>query len=170
MQGASGSGKTTLARELAHVLDVPYLELDSIYHQERWTPLDVDVFRERVASFVQQPRWVSDGNYRAVRHLLWSRADAIVFLDLPRRQVFTRVLRRTIRRGIGRKELWNGNRESLRHLFSLNPERNVVLWSWKTHAAYRDVVPDEARSQAPGAAVTVLRSSPEVASFLQQFH
>jgi len=168
VQGASGSGKTTFARELARILDAPYLELDSLYHQEDWTALDADEFRERVDGFAQQPRWVSDGNYRAVRDLLWRRADVILFIDLPRRQVIVRLLRRTIRRGFAGEELWNGNRESLRHLFSLNPERNVVLWSWKTHARYHESVPNEARTQAPHAHVLVLRSSTAVSSYLER--
>jgi len=168
VQGASGSGKSTFARELARILDVPYLELDSLYHQERWTALDLDTFRSRVSAFAHQSRWVSDGNYSSVRDLLWSRADVILFIDLPRRQTIARLLRRTIRRGLTGEKLWNGNRESLRHLLSLDPEVNVVLWSWKTHGRYHESVPNDARAQAPGADVTILRNSREVASYLQR--
>ena len=38
--GTSGAGKTTLARRLAGSLDVPHLELDAIYHQAGWEPLE----------------------------------------------------------------------------------------------------------------------------------
>jgi adenylate kinase family enzyme len=169
VQGASGSGKSTFARELARILDVPYLELDSIYHQENWSALDVDTFRELVDVFSQQSHWVSDGNYSSVRDFLWPRADTILFLDLPRRHVITRLLRRTIRRGVTHEELWNGNRESLRNLVSWDPERNVVLWSWRTHGRYRESVPNEARLRASHAEVTMLRSSAAVASYLQRF-
>ncbi len=165
VQGASGSGKTTLAKALARSLGVPYLELDAIYHREEWTPLDVGTFRDQVLTFAAQSRWVSDGNYRAVRDLLWGRADLIVIIDLPRRQVIARLLRRTIRRGLWREELWNGNRESLRNLISRNPERNVVLWSWNTHPRYREIVPNEARAEASHAEVKVLRGTREVEAF-----
>ncbi|HUY42889.1 MAG TPA: (d)CMP kinase [Acidimicrobiales bacterium] len=165
VQGASGSGKSTLASALARALNVPYLELDSLYHLPGWTALDEDTFRDKVARFVSDPRWVSDGNYRVVRDLLWSRADLIVFIDLPRRQVIARLLRRTIRRALRREELWNGNRESLRNLISRDPERNIVLWSWNTHARYREIVPDEARAGAPHAQVRVLRSAKAVDAF-----
>jgi adenylate kinase family enzyme len=167
VQGASGSGKSTFARELARILDVPYLELDSLYHQKNWSALDVDTFRGLVDVFSQQSRWVSDGNYSSVRDFLWSRADTILFIDLPRRRVIARLLRRTIRRGVTHEELWNGNRESLRHLFSLDPELNVVLWSWRTHGRYRESVPNEARTRAPHAEVVILRSSAAVDSYLQ---
>jgi adenylate kinase family enzyme len=169
VQGASGSGKSTLARALARSLGVPYLELDSLYHLENWTALDVDTFRDKVSTFAAQPRWISDGNYRAVRDLLWDRADMILFIDLPRRQVIARLLRRTIRRGFWREELWNGNRESLRNLISRDPERNIVLWSWNTHARYHEIVPDEARAAAPHADVKVLQGAKEVDGFRRCF-
>ena len=42
----------------------------------------------------------------------------------------SRVVRRTLRRGLLRTELWHGNREDLRNLLDRDPEQNVVLWSW----------------------------------------
>ena len=165
VQGPSGSGKTTLAKSLATSLGYPYLELDSVYHQENWTTLDVEAFRDVVSNFANQPQWVTDGNYRAVRDLLWPRADLIVFIDLPKWRVMTRVVRRTLRRAFRQEELWNGNRESLRNLISRDPERNIVLWSWNTHALYREAVPNDARGGAPHAEVTVLRGSTAVKDF-----
>ena len=135
--GNSGSGKSTLAKRLAARLGVPRLELDSVYHQANWRPLPDDEFRARVAAFVAADGWVVDGNYRAVRDLVWARADTVIWLDLPRRTVMRRVLGRTIRRGATRQELWNGNRESLRGLFRWDPEESIVRWSWVKHADYR---------------------------------
>jgi hypothetical protein len=36
-----------------------------------------------------------------------------------------------------RTELWNGNRERWRNLFSLDKEESVIAWAWQTHAATR---------------------------------
>jgi hypothetical protein len=45
-----------------------------------------------------------DGNYGSrVQDLVWARADTVVWLDLPRRVVVTRVARRTVGRVILRK-------------------------------------------------------------------
>src|SRR5579863_4007415 len=71
VQGVSGSGKTTLATALAATFGVAHLELDGLYHQADWTPLELEDFRSRVQRFAAQPRWVIDGNYRQVRDILW---------------------------------------------------------------------------------------------------
>jgi adenylate kinase family enzyme len=66
--GTSGSGKSTLARELARRLGASWLELDSVYHQAGWTPLDAAEFRARVADAAAGERWVID-DARAGQHI-----------------------------------------------------------------------------------------------------
>ena len=82
--GNSGSGKSTLGAALAARLGVPYVELDSIFHQPGWAELPRDEFRERVGALADGDAWVIDGNYTAVRDLVWARADTVVWIDLPR--------------------------------------------------------------------------------------
>ena len=158
VHGASGSGKTTLARTLARATGAPHLELDSLYHQPEWTPLDRESFSRRVSEFIAGEEWVVDGNYRDVRPLVWARASLIVIIDRPRWRTTWRVFRRTVSRGLRRTELWNGNRESIWRLFSRDPERNIVLWSWRKQLHYRRDVPGDAAREAPGATVVVVRS------------
>jgi adenylate kinase family enzyme len=136
--GTSGSGKSTLGAALAARLGADYLELDSVFHQPGWVPLPREEFRERVAAAVAGQRWVIDGNYTSqVRDLIWARADTVVWLDLPRRTVMRRIIWRSFLRAAARKELWNGNRERWRNLFSLDKEESVIAWAWQTHAATR---------------------------------
>src|SRR6266699_1091454 len=56
--GNSGSGKTTLARGIAAALSIPHLELDSVFHQPGWQPLDTEEFRRAVAAFTAGESWV----------------------------------------------------------------------------------------------------------------
>src|SRR3954471_18576696 len=79
--GRTGSGKTTLARELAAALDVPHVELDSLYFGPEFTTAPLDVLRARTSEAIAGERWVTDGNKRAVRDLVWPRADTVVWLD-----------------------------------------------------------------------------------------
>ncbi|HET7018728.1 MAG TPA: AAA family ATPase [Streptosporangiaceae bacterium] len=136
--GNSGSGKSTLAAALADKLGAAYLELDSVFHQPGWQPLEREAFRERIEVFTQAPTWVVDGNYGAVRDIVWSRADTIVWLDLPRRRVMRQLLGRTLRRMATGAELWNGNRERWQNLLRFDPEESILVWAWTKHAAYRE--------------------------------
>ena len=97
---------------------------------------------------------------------LWARADLVVVLDLPRRTVMRQVVLRTVRRGVVRRELWNGNRESWRNALSRDPLRNIILWSWNTHSKYHVVVPVEARASVGPERVTVLTSVRGVRKYL----
>lgn len=135
--GSAGSGKSTFGGSLARTMGVPFLELDSVFHQAGWTPLPDPEFRRRVLAAVADESWVIDGSYRAVRDLVWARADTVVWLDLPRRTVMRQVIWRTLRRGVTRRELWNGNRESVRNFLTWDPEESVVAWAWHHHDRYR---------------------------------
>jgi len=82
-----------------------------------------------------------DGNYSHVRDILWPLASTILIIDLPKRVVMTRVVKRTLLRIMKREELWNGNRESWRNVLSRDPMRNIILWAWNTHEKYHEILP-----------------------------
>jgi adenylate kinase family enzyme len=146
--GAPGSGKTTFGRGLASRLDVPFIELDAIFHQPGWTELPRDEFRARVGASLGSEGWVIDGNYPAVQDLVWQPADTVVWFDLPRRVVMRRVVLRTLRWMIRREQLWNGNREPLTNLFRLDPERNIIRWTWVMYPEYLERYSRAARQSA----------------------
>jgi len=109
-----------------------------VYHQAGWTPLDTAEFRARVAAVAAGERWVIDGGYSAVRDLVWARADTVVWLDLPRRTVMRRITCRTLRWVAGRVELWNGNRERWRNLFTWDKNESIIAWAWQTYGSRRE--------------------------------
>jgi energy-coupling factor transporter ATP-binding protein EcfA2 len=96
--GRTGSGKTTLARQLAAALEVPHVELDSLYFGPGFSTVSLPVLRERTTAAIAAERWVIDGNKRAVRDLVWPRADTIVWLDYPLGVSLWRLTRRARRR------------------------------------------------------------------------
>jgi adenylate kinase family enzyme len=123
--GMSGAGKTTLARKLAAQLGTTHIELDSLHWDRDWTPRPLDRFRALAAEAVAAERWVADGNYSSVRDVVWPRATTIIWLNLPFRVVFGRVLARSLRRAFTGETLWQGNRESLTRTFF---SRESILW------------------------------------------
>jgi len=133
--GNSGSGKTTVAQAIAAELSLPYLELDAVFHQPDWQPLDSEEFRRIVSEFTVADRWVVDGGYSAVSDIVWGRADTVVWLDPPRLRLMRRLVPRTLRRMATGTELWNGNRERWRYLF--RREESVLLFAWANHRRLR---------------------------------
>lgn len=165
--GSPGSGKTTLARELSDSLGLSRVELDSLYHRPDWEPTPTPEFRSKVADALSADRWVVDGNYRQVSDMTQGWADTIVWPDLPRRTVTTRVARRTFRRIARREQLWNGNRESLGRALNRDPEESIIVWTWQKHPQYREMY--ESQLDGPlwaDSTVVRLRTAREVRDWL----
>jgi len=115
---ASGNGKTTLGRALAEKLGVPFVELDALVHGPDWQETSDEDLRRQIEPVLRQEGWVIDGTYmRKLGTLVLDSADTVVWLDLPTRVWFVRLLRRTGRRLTGRERLWNDNQESLKNAF-----------------------------------------------------
>ncbi|TDS83632.1 AAA family ATPase [Comamonas sp. JUb58] len=130
--GTSGAGKSTFAEKLAAATQCPCVELDAHYWGADWQAVPPEQFRQSVRHATQGERWVADGNYSAVRDILWLRASHVVWLNYGRPTVFSRVLWRTLSRGLMRTRLSHGNRESLRMAFL--SKDSILLWSLTTYA------------------------------------
>ena len=160
--GVSGSGKSTVASALSRAMHAPHIELDALYHGPGWQPRDefvVDVLR-----LIAAPTWVVDGNYQAIREQVWSSADTVVWLDLPRSVVMRQVIRRTVTRWALRAELWNGNRERARTWLRAS---HPIRWAWVKHPEYRETYA-RALAEPWTAHLTLhrLTTRPEVDAFL----
>jgi adenylate kinase family enzyme len=137
--GTSSSGKSTFARRLAERLNTRYIELDALHWEPNWIEAPDDVMRERVEAATQSDDWVVDGNYAAVRDIVWGRADAIVWLDYPLRTILGWWARRTARRVFTREELWNGNRETITQLVG---RESLLWWILSTYRRRRREYPE----------------------------
>jgi len=141
--GVTSSGKSSLAKIVSERLGLDLIELDAIHWQANWTPIDPMEFRERVETATRSQSWIVAGNYRVVRDLVWPRAEAVIWLDLPFQVVFWRLLKRTIRRGWTQEELWNGNREKFWWHLKLWSEESLFHWLFKTYWRRRREIPME---------------------------
>jgi adenylate kinase family enzyme len=164
--GGSCVGKTTVSRRLAATLGVPHVEIDALHHDAGWQEAPAEVLRARVlAAFDAAPDgWVADGNYRSkLGSLVLERADTVVHLEPSFRVAFGRALRRTIGRTITREELWNGNREQIRHLFT---RYWIPWWVLQTHRHYAREIPNRV-AEHPHIELVHLRSEGEIERWLQ---
>jgi adenylate kinase family enzyme len=160
--GGSGVGKSTLAVRIGRMLDLPYTELDSLFHGPGWTPRDE--FEADVEALIAAPAWVTEWQYSPVRSRLAERADLMVVLDPGRLIAMTQVTGRTLRRRIRRQELWNGNFEApLRTI--LTDREHIIRWAWSSYGRSLAHAAQLSRDR-PDLTVVWLRSRPEVARWL----
>ena len=93
-------GKATLALALVQRCGLVRVELDGIWWGPNWADTNANDIAARVAERIGVVGgWVADGNYLdEVASVLWSGADVIVWLDLPRRVGFAGAVYRSTRR------------------------------------------------------------------------
>lgn len=131
--GVTSSGKSTLAERIARHFDLECIELDGLYWEPNWQAPPAEDFRARVAEAVQAEKWIAAGNYRVVRDLLWSRAEAIIWLDYSIWRVFWQLTRRNFRRWWTQELLWGTNRERLWTHFKLWSKESLYNWLFQTY-------------------------------------
>ncbi len=136
--GTSGSGKSTLARRLAAELQLPYIEMDTLYWCPEWqgTP-DEALFDRLEKRLSATPGWVLDGNYNRTRGIKWREVDLVVWVDYGFFRTLRQAVLRAARRAWTKQELWpgTGNRESFRRSFF--SRESVLLWTIKTWRSNR---------------------------------
>jgi adenylate kinase family enzyme len=132
--GPSGSGKSTLAHTIGQRLSLPVVHLDRAYWGPGWVAPAKDAWRSRVAELAAADAWVMDGGYSSTFELRLPRAEAVIWLDLPRRVYFPRTVWRLMRHyGRERGDVGPGCRER----FDLGFFRDWV-WTYPVRARGRD--------------------------------
>jgi adenylate kinase family enzyme len=157
--GPSGAGKSTLARVIAARLGLPVVHLDAIHWNPGWVESEVGRFRQRVAEAAASDAWVMDGNYTTHLDLRLPRAEAVIWLDLPRHIYFPRAVWRSIQNyGRDRDDLGPGCPEQFDLSFLLD-----WVWNYKTRSRAQH---GQLMSSLPsGIRAIVLRSPREVRQF-----
>jgi adenylate kinase family enzyme len=167
VRGVTGSGKSTFARALGDALGLTPIELDHIHWQlPDWQePATKEFQRDVRAALDAAPGgWVVDGNYSAATAVVLERADTLIWINLPFRVSFFRVVSRTLRRWRGKELLWGVQRERLREQFL--SKHSLFLWAITHHRAtarrVRQIVRDNSHLL-----FYELRSPREVAALLE---
>jgi len=162
--GPSGVGKTVLAQRVEGAAGLPHTEIDALFHGPGWT--EQPDFVDSVDAFTRAPRWTTEWQYTTqLGELLPSRADTLVWLDLPVTVHMSRLVSRTVRRRLLRTELWNGNVEGPLHAIFRDPE-HIIRWGWSGRAKLRRRVAAVEREH-PHLQVVRLRSQRDVEAWLR---
>lgn len=165
--GVTGSGKTTFAGHLARLLGIPHIEMDALHWNPDWQESSREDFVKKVEAATGGQAWVMDGNYTSkVAHIVWARADTIIWLDYSFRVTLSRLVVRTIRRVLLGEECCNGNRETLKKALSKD---SIILWAFKSYWRRQRDFPKKLSDPAYGHLLSVrLRSPKETAAWLEQ--
>ncbi len=131
--GVTSSGKSTLAEKIAKRFELNYIELDALYWEPDWQAAPLDIFHDRVEKATQAEKWIAAGNYHMVRDLLWSKAEAILWLDYSIWRVLWQLTRRSLIRWWTQELLWGTNREPLWTHFKLWSKDSLYNWLFQTY-------------------------------------
>lgn len=140
--GVSGSGKTTLSARIGDAWGLRHVEVDALFHGPNWTPRSE--FLDDVRAFAAEERWVTEWQYtsKGTDEILAPRAQLVIWLDYPYRVVRSRLMLRTLRRGILRTPLWNGNVEKpIWQMLRGAPEENILRWQTNTLHKWAERMP-----------------------------
>ena len=164
--GGSGAGKTTLGKRLAELIGGVFIEVDAIQHKANWIKASDAEIREAIHAAVEgRSSWVIDGTCeREAGDFVSSRADVIVWLDLPLAVKLLRLLRRSWRRVRTREVLWNGNVETWRDVF-VGPDP-VIAHPLRTHFRHRR----QMLARLNQTLIVRLRSTSEVNAWLSSLY
>ncbi|WP_025122935.1 MULTISPECIES: shikimate kinase [unclassified Serratia (in: enterobacteria)] len=167
--GTSGSGKSTVARQLAHKLAVPYIEMDKLYWRPNWQNAADEEFLQQVEqALVSAPAgWVLDGNYKRTKAVKWRDVDWVVWVDYGFCRTLYQAIRRAAVRAWHKTELWpgTGNVESYgRSFFS---RESIIWWTIKTYRQNRKkYLAEQQNADNRHIRFIQLRSPAETAAFL----
>jgi adenylate kinase family enzyme len=146
--GISGAGKSTFAERLAEGADLRMVELDLLNWGPNWynrTAEDPHAFLQAVDEATQGDDWVAAGGYSKTWPIIWSRAEHLVWLDLPLMQVMRQVIPRSLKRAFGDQEVFPGCYEDPTRLFR---DDHPIRWAWKHHRGRREGIAEKLRDPA----------------------
>jgi adenylate kinase family enzyme len=102
--GSTGIGKTTMVKRIADEFSIPVIDIDTLRREAGKSESPEQVFSFLVADRVRGETWIIDGSYTSVQDILWSRAEAIVWLDFSFGVFLSRLIKRSLYRIFIRKK------------------------------------------------------------------
>lgn len=129
--GCPGSGKSTLAKQLSQALGLAYISMDcDFYWLPGWRKRPRAEIDQMIAKAVTGERWIMDGTGLSSFHLRLPRAEAVIWLRLPRYACLYGAILRGLRYfGRNRPELPAGCPERL------SLEMLAYIWNFERDAA-----------------------------------
>lgn len=168
--GTSSSGKTTLGCLISERLQLPQIDLDDLFWLPHWQHRTEKEFTGLVQEAVAEDCWViSGGNYTRMKEITWSRADLIIWLDLPLSLLLYRGAKRALKNIWYKRSFCNGNYESFRRFFSRESIVFYIIRSyWRRKRCYTKAFADLENKNKPK--TIRLKNKKEINDFINQIN
>lgn len=156
--GLPGSGKSTFARKLAEHLELPIYHLDRHFFVKNWIQRDHQGFLEIHQNFVEQPKWVIDGNPMKSLEMRFQKADVVIYFHYPIKVCFWRILKRAFQKNWRIPDLAEGCRKSASY--------KLIKYMYQFHVCYTPHI-NELRQKYPSVPFHILKSDCDAKEFLR---
>lgn len=162
-------GKSTLAKAISAKTGLAYIELDALFWKPNWGESTAEELKAKVTAAMDAASdgWIADGHYwsKMEDHLI-KHTDMVVWIDLPWRIGFWRMLKRSVQRARDKRKICGENTETWRKLFS----RDALWVYWITHR--RAIIQRDARlaKYLPAEIPVIHLTSPSEQNRLYEVH
>lgn len=92
--GGPCSGKSTMAVGLGQITGLPVFHMDHVHYKAGWVEREMDEKLRLAAQIHARDRWVFEGGLSQSYAERTARADTVIWLDLPLRLRYGRVVKR----------------------------------------------------------------------------
>jgi adenylate kinase family enzyme len=102
--GSTGMGKTTLVKQIADDFSLPVIDIDSLRREAGKSASVEETFSRLVSESIKGDTWIIDGSYTSVQDIVWTRAEAIIWMDFSFWVFLSRLAKRSLYRIFVRKK------------------------------------------------------------------
>jgi shikimate kinase len=108
--GIYGSGKSTLAKQLGEMLKIKTYDLDEIKYKRKYDKIRSVAERKKIVKAISKKKsWISEGPWLDYALDLYKSADLVVFLEIPERTLYKRIIIRHFKRKMSGKNYFKHN-------------------------------------------------------------
>ena len=161
---SAGAGKSTFAKKLGNSLDLHVYHLDALFWKPGWQESSIEEFRASQEKIAATSSWIIEGNYSSTYDIRATRADTIIYLEIPRIICIYRVLKRWLTHlGHTRSDMGSGCKEKM--------EWSFLKFIWTTYYPRKQKMNERFvrfKQMGPEKTVILLQNKAEITDFLQE--
>ncbi|MFA5070957.1 MAG: hypothetical protein WC511_01135 [Candidatus Pacearchaeota archaeon] len=108
--GIYGSGKSTFAEKIKKILRYDVYDLDEIKYRRKYDKIrSIEERLKIVKEISNKKKWITEGAWLDYALDLYKKADLVIFLEIPKRILYKRILVRYFKRKISKDKYFNNN-------------------------------------------------------------